>query len=69
MKNIKRMKQFLKIKMTMPEMKHTLGWIKGKLDIAEVRICECKHKTKEPSKMKHTEKFKNLRNKQKNNEL
>lgn len=46
----------------MPEMKNTLGWINGKLDITEGRICELKHAMKELYKMKHTEKFKNFRN-------
>lgn len=38
-------------------MKNTLGWINGKLNIAEGRICELKH-IKELTKIKHTEKIK-----------
>lgn len=48
--------------------KNTLGWINGKLDIAEERICELKH-IKELFKIKHKEKFKNLIYKQNINEL
>lgn len=38
-------------------MKNTLGWINGKLDCAEERICGLKH-VKELTKIKHTEKNK-----------
>lgn len=42
-------------------MKNTLGWINGKLDSAEERICELKH-IKELTKIKHPEKNKKQKN-------
>lgn len=57
MENIENVTRYLQIKTTTPAMKNTLGWINGKLNISEGRICELKH-IKELTKIKHTEKIK-----------